>query len=65
MGAVALTGTDVVVTTMDGASFAALGVDVGNPHAVSFTDDLGSLPLYVEPSWEPRAAFPDGVDRES
>jgi diaminopimelate epimerase len=64
MGAVALTGTDVVVTTMDGASFAALGVDVGNPHAVSFTDDLGSLTLYVEPTWEPRAAFPDGVNRE-
>lgn len=38
-------------------------VDVGNPHAVSFTDDIGVLDLTRQPDW-PVGEFPDGVNAE-
>ena len=43
------------------------GVDVGNPHAVSFVDDpteLAALPLWTAPDWSPAEAFPAGVNQE-
>ncbi len=67
MGPVALTGTDVEVTTTDGQTYAAVGVDVGNPHAVSFvaeTTELAALPLWIAPRWSPVEAFPAGVNQE-
>jgi len=60
---VASPGDLVEVRTADGASFAALPADVGNPHAVSFTDDLARLPLAVPPAY-PADRFPDGVNLE-
>ena len=33
--------------------FKALTADVGNPHAVSFADNLDLLPLYAPPRWDP------------
>lgn len=55
---------DIKVTTVDGRSFAAIGVDVGNPHAVSFEDGLNGLALHQTPTWAPTDAFPSGVNLE-
>jgi diaminopimelate epimerase len=38
--------------------------DVGNPHAVSFADDLARLPLHTAPTWSPPEEFPAGVNLE-
>ena len=44
-------------------TWSAQPVSVGNPHAVSFTDDLGLLDLTRQPSW-PAGEFPEGVNAE-
>jgi diaminopimelate epimerase len=64
MGPVAIGNRWVVVTTADGADFKALTADVGNPHAVSFVDDLDGLPLHAAPHWDPPEEFPRGVNLE-
>jgi diaminopimelate epimerase len=64
MGPVAIGHRWVVVTTADGADFKALTADVGNPHAVSFVDDLDGLPLHAAPQWNPPEEFPQGVNLE-
>ena len=63
MGPVSVTDGGVRVRTVDGTEFAALTANVGNPHAVSFADDLGQLPLHTTPSWSP-SVFPSGVNLE-
>jgi diaminopimelate epimerase len=67
MGPVSMTGADVGVATADGRTYQAVGVDVGNPHAVSFVSDaaeLASLALWAAPRWSPAEAFPTGVNAE-
>jgi diaminopimelate epimerase len=67
MGPAGLTGTQVRVSTADGRTYDAIGVDVGNPHAVSFVTDaaeLDSLALWAAPRWTPTEAFPNGVNSE-
>ncbi|GAA3642527.1 diaminopimelate epimerase [Microlunatus ginsengisoli] len=67
MGEVRLTGEAVEVTVADGRAYDAVGVDVGNPHAVAFVADpaeLAALPLWTAPSWTPAEAFPAGVNAE-
>ena len=64
MGQAAVGSQSVVVTTADGAEFKALTVDVGNPHAVSFVDDLDLLQLHAPPRWDPPEEFPNGVNLE-
>jgi diaminopimelate epimerase len=64
MGRAAVGSRSVVVTTTDGAEFKALTVDVGNPHAVSFVDDLDPLQLQAPPHWDPAEEFPDGINLE-
>jgi diaminopimelate epimerase len=67
MGPATLTDVEVAVTTADGRTYDAVGVDVGNPHAVSFVADaaeLAALPLWTAPQWAPAAAFPSGVNCE-
>jgi diaminopimelate epimerase len=54
----------VVVTTVDGTDFKALTADVGNPHAVSFVDDLDRFSLHAAPRWDPLEEFPKGVNLE-
>jgi diaminopimelate epimerase len=54
----------VVVTMADGAEFKALTADLGNPHAVSFVDDLDQLQLHAPPLWDPPEEFPNGVNLE-
>ena len=61
--AVAPSGETVTVTTADGRRWAGLPADVGNPHAVSFTDDLDLLTLEPGPAY-PAERFPDGVNLE-
>ena len=64
MGPAVVGSRSVVVTTADGAEFKALTADVGNPHAVSFVDDLDLLQLHAPPRWDPAEEFPDGVNLE-
>jgi diaminopimelate epimerase len=64
MGDALVGSRSVVVTTADGVEFKALPVDVGNPHAVSFVDELDLLQLHVPPRCEPAEEFPDGVNLE-
>ena len=57
----------VPITLSEAAPWArtwqAQPVNVGNPHAVCFTDDIGILDLTRQPSW-PVGEFPDGVNAE-
>jgi diaminopimelate epimerase len=64
MGPATVRNRWVVVTTADGAEFKAVTADVGNPHAVSFVEDLAALPLYLAPRCEPAEEFPQGVNLE-
>jgi diaminopimelate epimerase len=64
MGPVIVGNRAVVVTTADGAEHKALSVDVGNPHAVSFTENLEEVPLHAAPHWDPPEEFPQGVNLE-
>jgi diaminopimelate epimerase len=64
MGPAAIGDRWVVVTTVDGADFKALTANVGNPHAVSFVDDLDGLSLHAAPRWDPPEEFPQGVNLE-
>jgi diaminopimelate epimerase len=62
MGPARLPGTDRKVT-VGSRSWPAVEVDMGNPHAVVFVDDLADAgPLDTAPVAEP--GFPDGVNVE-
>jgi len=63
MGPASLSGPDEVKVTAGGRSWAAVSVDVGNPHAVAFVDDLTDAgDLRDVPVTKPR--FDDGVNVE-
>jgi diaminopimelate epimerase len=47
-----------------GHRWAATHVDVGNPHAVAFVDDLADAGALVEPPTHDPGAFPEGVNVE-
>lgn len=64
MGPVTVGDVPALVRTVAGEEFRAVTADVGNPHAVSFTDDLAHLPLQAAPVWEPAEQFPGGVNYE-
>ncbi len=64
MGPVRAADAGVRVTAAGRPPLAALSVDVGNPHAVSFVDDLDALDLGRAPGWSPADAFPAGVNLE-
>jgi diaminopimelate epimerase len=64
MGPVSVAEPPLRVTTASGEQFGALTAHVGNPHAVSFTDDLTHLPLHTAPQWDPPSAFTGGVNLE-
>ncbi|MEU6345785.1 diaminopimelate epimerase [Streptomyces sp. NPDC046977] len=64
MGRVALPEGDVEVS-VGGRRWPARNVNMGNPHAVAFVDDLADAgDLLTSPVWEPAAAYPDGVNVE-
>jgi diaminopimelate epimerase len=64
MGPVSVEDLHVCIQTADGTQFGALTADVGNPHAVTFTDDLERLQLHAPPSWTPLGAYPTGANVE-
>jgi diaminopimelate epimerase len=64
MGPVSVADRHVCVQTPDGKQYGALTADVGNPHAVTFTDDLDLLQLHAAPSWTPLDAYPAGANVE-
>ncbi|MFE7414394.1 diaminopimelate epimerase [Streptomyces laurentii] len=56
---------DGVTVTVDGRSWPARNVNMGNPHAVAFVDSLDHAGnLYGEPPYEPAGVYPDGVNIE-
>ncbi|MEV6792318.1 diaminopimelate epimerase [Streptomyces sp. NPDC051320] len=64
MGRAGLPETGVTVT-VDGRSWPARNVDMGNPHAVVFVDDLRHAgPLRSAPPFSPASVYPDGVNVE-
>ncbi|MFF8615696.1 diaminopimelate epimerase [Streptomyces sp. NPDC015350] len=64
MGRARLPGEGVTVS-LDGRSWPARNVNMGNPHAVAFVEDLAHAgPLSSVPPYSPAAVYPDGVNIE-
>ncbi|MET9918875.1 diaminopimelate epimerase [Streptomyces sp. NPDC006435] len=54
-----------VTVSLDGRSWPARNVNMGNPHAVAFVEDLAHAgPLFSVPPYSPAAVYPDGVNIE-
>ena len=54
-----------VAVTANGKSWPAFNINVGNPHAVVFVDDLSQAgDLLSAPEVDPPAAYPEGVNVE-
>jgi diaminopimelate epimerase len=65
MGEPTLPGPAGIVVESNGHQWPAVHVDMGNPHAVAFVDNLGEPGnLCDQPTWSPREAFPHGVNVE-
>lgn len=64
MGRALLTEDDVTVAVGD-RGWPARNVNMGNPHAVAFVDDLAHAGnLFTAPSVSPASVYPDGVNVE-
>lgn len=64
MGQVALESGEIIASS-NGKSWSGYNVNVGNPHAVVFVDDLSEVgDLKIEPSVSPASAYPEGVNVE-
>ncbi|MFC9849054.1 diaminopimelate epimerase [Streptomyces sp. NPDC060223] len=64
MGKALLPEGDVSVS-VGGRTWPARNVNMGNPHAVAFVDDLAHAgELYSPPPFSPESAYPDGVNVE-
>ncbi|EKX67316.1 diaminopimelate epimerase [Streptomyces ipomoeae] len=64
MGKARFPGGDVTVSVGE-RSWPAHNVNMGNPHAVAFVDDLADAgDLYSAPPFSPASAYPDGVNVE-
>ncbi|WP_432088202.1 diaminopimelate epimerase [Streptomyces sp. bgisy095] len=51
--------------TVDGRSWPSHNVNMGNPHAVAFVEDLDHAgTLFTEPAYAPASVYPDGVNIE-
>lgn len=65
LGEPSFPGPDGIVVEANGHRWPARHVDMGNPHAVAFVDDLRDPgPFVDQPSWAPVAAYPNGVNVE-
>lgn len=54
-----------VTVSVDGRSWPARNVNMGNPHAVAFVEDLAHAgSLFTAPPFAPASAYPDGVNVE-
>jgi diaminopimelate epimerase len=57
--------SEAVEANVNGASYAGFNINVGNPHAVVFTDDLSTLgSLEIAPTVMPVDSYPEGVNVE-
>ena len=57
--------SEAVSATANGRTYEGFNINVGNPHAVVFTDDLSSLgSLEVPPVVNPASSYPEGVNVE-
>ncbi|MFF9327402.1 diaminopimelate epimerase [Streptomyces sp. NPDC014776] len=64
MGRAVLPEDDVTVSVGE-RSWPARNVNMGNPHAVAFVDDLADAgSLFTPPPFSPASAYPDGVNVE-
>ncbi|MER5384677.1 diaminopimelate epimerase [Streptomyces sp. NPDC002688] len=64
MGKALLPAGEVTVSVGE-RSWPARNVNMGNPHAVAFVDDLAHAgDLYTPPPFTPESAYPDGVNVE-
>ncbi len=65
MGPATILGHQGVTVAVDGFQLAAIPVDVGNPHAVAFVDDLAAVGRLLDPPEVlPAEVFPHGVNVE-
>jgi diaminopimelate epimerase len=65
MGEPAFPGPAGIVVGANGHQWPAVHVNMGNPHAVAFVDDLREPgPLVDAPDWSPLEAYPNGVNVE-
>jgi diaminopimelate epimerase len=54
-----------VIASVNGKSYPGLNIDMGNPHAVTFTDSIDSVgSLASAPIVEPADEYPEGVNVE-
>ena len=57
--------SEAITATVNGSTFSGFNINVGNPHAVVFTDDLSQLgSLEIAPSVSPADSYPEGVNVE-
>ncbi|KOX16412.1 diaminopimelate epimerase [Streptomyces sp. NRRL F-6491] len=64
MGRAVLPGAAATIT-VDGRSWPSRNVNMGNPHAVAFVEDLDHAgTLFTEPAYAPASVYPDGVNIE-
>jgi diaminopimelate epimerase len=57
--------SESVTATVNGSTYSGFNINVGNPHAVVFTDDLSRLgSLEIAPAVSPADSYPDGVNVE-
>ena len=65
MGRAELSGADGIQVAVGDRSWSAVGVGMGNPHAVAFVDDLAQAgDLLSAPQVTPADAYPTGVNVE-
>jgi len=65
MGPAVVLGHEGVTVSVEGFQLAAIPVDVGNPHAVAFVDDLAAVGRLLDaPVVAPADVFPHGVNVE-
>jgi diaminopimelate epimerase len=65
LGEPRLPGPAGIVVEANGHQWPATHVDMGNPHAVAFVDDLREPGHLVDqPVWSPQEAFPNGANVE-
>jgi diaminopimelate epimerase len=65
MGRAQLPAPDGILVTVGERQWPALHVNMGNPHAVAFVDDLAHAgDLFTAPAVAPAAAYPTGVNVE-
>lgn len=57
--------SESVTASVNGSTYSGFNINVGNPHAVVFTDDLSQLgSLEIAPTVSPADSYPDGVNVE-